>query len=502
MARGESAVLFPAEERVDRFTITTGSTGVPKLNPITPTWLREYRRSWDLWGSQLLCDHLSIVGDKILQVVGSWDMGRTPAGIPISMVSALLARHQHPLARPFFAVPHEVTDIRDPVARYYAIMRLCLPERIGLIVLMNPGNLLRLAHVGNEQRDALIRDIADGTVSPQFDIPAEIRHKLAARLRAPQPQRARQLEQIVERTGALYPKDYWPRPVIACWLGGTAGYQSRYLPEYFGDAPLRDQGLVSSEGRHTIPFEDGKPEGVLAINNGFYEFVPVADIDAACPDALEGHELQVDRDYYLVMTTYSGYFRFNIGDVVRCRGFVGEAPVLEFLQKGERCGDLEGEKVTEHQFLEAATGAARNLQLRLGLITAVPSLRDRELPCYEVVVEDSDFPDLDVAGRFLEDTDHRLRASNFLYSARRREGVLGPMKLVRIPQGGWTKCIEAEIERRGTGEAHYKHPGLLRDAGWLTQFRSPNRVQATAASLDASATIEPSVALGGVRSAS
>ena len=100
----------------------------------------------------------------------------------------------------------------------------------------------------------------------------------------------------LKKTGRLYPKDYWPLPIIACWLGGTVGYQARYLPEYFGDAPLRDQGLVSSEGRHTIPFEDTKPQGPLAVSNGFYEFVVVDEIDSAQPIALEGHELEVDRD--------------------------------------------------------------------------------------------------------------------------------------------------------------------------------------------------------------
>ena len=71
-------------------------------------------------------------------------------------------------------------------------------------------------------------------------------------------------------------------------------------------------------------------------------------------------------DYHLVMTTYSGYFRFHIGDIVRCRGYIGQAPLLEFLQKSERCGDLEGEKVTEHQFLEAAADAANERWIPLG----------------------------------------------------------------------------------------------------------------------------------------
>lgn len=477
VASGDLGALFPPEERVERFTITTGSTGTPKLNPVTPTWLKTYRQSWNLWGSKMLADHPEKIGGKILQVIGSWNMGRTAGGIPISMVSALLARNQPRLVRPFYSVPMEVTDIKDPVARYYATLRLGIPDRIGLVVLMNPGNLLRLVQLGDEYRESLIRDIRDGTLSDSFEIPREIREKLSPRICRPNPNRARELERIVERTGKLYPKDYWPEPIIACWLGGTAGYQARYLREYFGNSPLRDQGLVSSEGRHTIPLEDDKPQGALSITTGFYEFVPVGEVDSPQAVVLEGHELEVDRDYYLVITTFSGYFRFNLGDVVRCRGHIGETPVLEFLQKGDRCGDLEGEKVTESQFIEAASEAARELAIRLGNVTAVPWRSSHDQPCYFVVVEHSDIPDQSLACEFLQKLDGRLIASNFLYSARRREGVLGTPRLLRIPAGAWHSYMQAEIERRGTGETHYKHPGLVQNVDWLDRFQAVDTVR-------------------------
>ena len=427
----------------------------------------------------MLLDHPANVGKKILHVIGSWDMGQTEGGIPISMVSALLARNQHPLVRPFYAVPNEVTDIPDAVGRYYATLRLSVSEHIGLIVVMNPGTLLRLAQLGNEHRESLIRDIRDGSLSSRFEIPAAIRQQVSPRIRRPNPVRARELEKIVERTGRLYPRDYWNEPLIACWLGGTAGYQAKYLPEYFGDSPMRDQGLVSSEGRHTIPIEDNKPQGVLSINSAFYEFVPVEENTSSNPIALEAHELQVDCDYHLVMTTYSGYFRFHIGDVVRCRGYIGQAPVLEFLQKSDRCGDLEGEKVTEHQFLEAAAEAAQEQGIRLGPVTAVPCRQDRKLPCYRIIIEHGDAPEPAIARGFLESVDKRLRASNFLYSARRREKVLGPPTLWRIPTGAWASYVQSEINRRGTGEAHYKHSALVQDAGILDQLQPVDQVEMT-----------------------
>ncbi len=474
VAKGDFAALFPADDRVLRFTITTGSTGIPKLNPVTESWLKEYRNAWNMWGVKTLLDHPAQVGGKILQMAGTWDMGRTAAGIPISMVSALVAHYQNPVVKHFYAIPNAVPEIRDALARHYTMLRLSIVQRIGLIILMNPGTLLRLAELGNEQRESLIRDVHDGTLSAAFDIPAAIRQQLAPRIRRPDPARARALTRIVESTGGLRPADYWWNngnpPIIGCWLGGTAGYQAKYLPEHFPGSPLRDLGLVSSEGRHTIPIADDIPAGALLTSANFYEFVPVDEIDGASPTALEGHELVEGRDYYILMTTASGYYRFNIGDIVRCRGFAGQAPLLEFLQKGDRCGDLEGEKVTEHQFVEAAGDAASSLGIHLGFVTAVPTRPARERPCYVFIVERSDMPDEAQAQSFLEAVDRGLAASNFLYGARRREQVLGAPQLWRIPPGAWSHYIDAEIARRGTGDVQYKHPGLVQDETWLKQF--------------------------------
>ena len=169
------------------------------------------------------------------------------------------------------------------------------------------------------------------------------------------------------------------------------------------------------------------------------------------PTALEGHELIEGHDYYLLMTTSSGYYRFNIGDIVRCRGFVGQAPKLEFLQKGDRCGDLEGEKVTEHQFVQAASEAAGDLGIRLGYVTAVPVRPPRELPCYVVIVEQDDIPQEHQARDFLEAVDRGLAASNFLYSARRREQVLGPPRLWRIPSRAGRNMLNLRSPAGGRG---------------------------------------------------
>ena len=52
------------------------------------------------------------------------------------------------------------------------------------------------------------------------------------------------------------------------------GAYLRQYPRYFGDLPVRDVGLIASEGRMTIPLADGTPAGVLDVTSHYFEFIP------------------------------------------------------------------------------------------------------------------------------------------------------------------------------------------------------------------------------------
>jgi len=419
---------------------------------------------------KLFVDHPAKIGSKMLQMSGTWDMGTTAGGHQISMVSALLMKIQNPLLKPYYLIPDVVNLIPDPVAKHYVALRLSILEDVGWVLLMNPGTLIRLAEIGDTHVDTLLKDITDGTLSAKFDIPDSIRQTLEQRHLKPQPDGARRLQKLASQSGHLLPKDYWNSPVIGCWLAGTAGYQSRYLSDSFGDSPLRDMGLVSSEGRHTIPLTDTIAAGVPSIESGFYEFVP-ADSTDKNPEAVDGRDLVEGQEYRLIMTTSAGYYRFDIGDIVKCRGFAGEAPLLEFVQKSARVGDLEGEKLTEHQVVEAAHTAAAKTGIILTLITAVPRRLHHEQPRYDFLVEQSDMSDANKAHTFLQVFDAVMGDLNFLWRARRREGVLQPPHLVRLEAGEWDRTTQEEVDRRGTGDYQYKHPGLVVDESWRQQFR-------------------------------
>src|SRR5262249_20084637 len=150
---------------------------------------------------------------------------------------------------------------------------------------------IRLAAVARQEADTLLRAIHDGTLGipwpavheePSWDAGAS-RQAIAAALR-PDPARARALTAAPRRPGGLGLGDAWSGlALIGCWLGGHAGRHATRLGADYGAVLLRDLGLVASEGRVTLPVADGTAAGVLALDAGFYEFIPEESMDAATP---------------------------------------------------------------------------------------------------------------------------------------------------------------------------------------------------------------------------
>ena len=182
-------------------------------------------------------------------------------------------------------------------------------------------------------------------------------------------------EAIVGRSGRLYPRDYWPNLCfLANWTGGTMGAYLRSYPDYFGERPVRDVGLIASEGRMTIPIEDNTPAGILDVRHHYFEFIPEDQIDRDEPETALAHELIEGRRYFILPTTAGGLYRYQIFDLIRCVGFHGKAPVIEFLNKGAHISSVTGEKLSEYQVVAAVAAAA-------GLRKAGSALRSSPRSC-------------------------------------------------------------------------------------------------------------------------
>ncbi|HUQ68364.1 MAG TPA: GH3 auxin-responsive promoter family protein, partial [Planctomycetaceae bacterium] len=470
--QGDTEALFH-RQRVRMFALTSGTTSARKFIPVTDRVLDSYRRLWTAWGLLAYSAHRDLFRHARLTLVSDWDEFRTPAGIPCGSISGFTAQLQNWIVRRGYVLPPESGKLADYRAKYYLTWRLGLGRTIGSWMSPNPSTLLNLAKFGSDQAERLLRDLRDGTLSRDYEWPEPVRQAVRSQL-SPQPARVRDLEQILARTDGLRPRDVWPElKLLGCWTGGSMGVYLRSFPEQFGDATVRDLGLLASEGRMTFPIADGTPAGVLEIVSGFFEFVPVDEIDSPQPTVLEAHELVEGCDYYILLTNASGLYRYNIRDVVRCTGRHHATPLLAFLNKGSGIVSVTGEKLTEHQVVAAMSTTLASLGWTLSTFTLVPLWQGSQ-PYYGLLVEESELPDRDTGVRLAAAVDDALQQANCEYATKRQTNRLGPVRIRWLPAGTWHAWRETRLAKTGGSMEQYKHPCLLPDAESLTGLPKPS----------------------------
>jgi hypothetical protein len=470
--RGELRALL-ADPCVHMFALTSGTTAARKHIPVTPQYLTDYRRGWNLWGLRVFRDHPEVKLRPIVQLSGDWDEFRTEADIPCGSVTGLTATMQKRIIRWLYCVPPCTGRIKDPAAKYYVALRLSLPRRVGMIIAANPSTLVSLARAGDQEKESLIRDLYDGTLSSDCAIPADVRAELASRTRRRHPERARELEAIVQRTGTLYPRDYWSKDcLLGNWTGGSVGSYLRHYPRYYGELPVRDVGLIASEGRMTIPLADGSASGVLDVTTHYFEFIPEKEADHPQPIALAAHEVEEGEKYFIVPTTAFGLYRYHISDLVRVTGFHNRTPLIEFLSKGAHFANLTGEKLSEYHVVQSMQQALHELDLTLTAYSVAPCW-DEELPYYGLFVEQGDLPNREMGVRLTEVLDRRLRQQNIEYDSKRSSARLGNLRLELLPTGTWQNWDRQRLARTGGTLEQYKHPCLIPDLEFRQSLALP-----------------------------
>lgn len=451
---GDTGAVFDPSERIHMFATSSGTTARQKLIPVTSEFIRQYRRGWNTFGVKMLTDHPRAILRAILQGSGRYDESRTSTGVPCGAITGLLAREQKGVVRRFYVGTPDIALIGDARAKYYTLMRFAMVRDVAFAITANPATLIRMAQTADEESESLIRDVRDGTLSSQIVSDAPLRQQLEASLK-PAPDRARELEKLRAASGALRPRDYWRIEFLACWTGGSMGYYLERLADWWGGVPVRDIGLLASEGRVSIPLEDDNPAGVLDTQGAFFEFLPADRWDDRGAETLVASELETGRDYSVILTNAAGLIRYRLDDIVRVRGWLEKTPLVEFLHRAGRVASVAGEKLTENQVVNAVRSAANCLNIKEFDFVLGPRWSDP--PFYHLVCGAINHAEL------AEQVDQALCEQNDEYSSRRKSRRLGGLQITS-DAGSAIRDMDSRLqsERRSTAE-QYKRPCLLTD---------------------------------------
>jgi GH3 auxin-responsive promoter len=481
IAQGEQNVL--TADRVTYINLTSGSTGKKKQVPVTAQFRRTLRRA-DVAAMGFLFEGLQRRNLKLGKSLLTNSIileGHTSGGIEYGPVSVGSIRKGKVLFGAFTVPPFAALQIPDTLARHYVCLLFALRDRHMRGITANfPMLLLRTCCYLDQYAEALIEDLQQGTIAPWLNLEPALRTQLERQWQAA-PQRAAQLRHILQTTGKLTPQHAWEElSYTVTARGGTSDFYFDRFADYLGDTPSFGGVYGSAEATFGIYPDFDQDGSILAIESGFYEFVPRDQWEAEHPKTLLPCEVKVGDRYRILLTSYSGFYRYDIGDVVEVVGWFEQAPLIVFRHRLGGLLSSTTEKTTEFHATQAMQALQQEFSLRLEDFCI--TLSDTEFPArYIVNVELAAGETLENPIRFLERFEHWMGEFNNPYATVRKSQVPPPCLRILAP-GSFAQVRQRQVDR-GMFDSQLKFPHISEDRSFLADFRV---VQEVALAMDAS----------------
>lgn len=465
MIAGEQNVL--THQAPLYYGMTTGSTGPPKLTPITPDYRDEYQGVVQTFVSAIYRDHPRAFDGKVLYFVGNADKMRTPTGVHCGTMSGFNFVNLPPLLKKMYAVPYEIMVMDHSWSRLYVTALLSLPQKISMLLGITAAPAAQLLQFIPAHLERLIQDIDSGTLHPDLLLsPAE--RAIVEKMHRPRPQVAAALRRCLA-AGDTDAKSLWPAlELMVCWKSSHAGSLIPQLRQLTRDKlPIRDAIYSATEGWCNVPMSDTELGGPLALQAHFYEFVPETS-EHNLPILL-AQDLQAGQRYRILYTTSSGIYRYDIGDILEVTGFHRRNPIVHFVRKAGQTCNLVGELMNDFHISEAMQQAAGEQGQAVSFYIASPDTR-RFPPGYRVQAEVPDGTDL---VRLAGSMEKHLQTLNCDYKSSRSDDQLAPLRLEALPAGSEARFRAARI-RAGADEAQLKPLVLVAEPDKLAALLGEN----------------------------
>ncbi|KAI3986555.1 hypothetical protein MKX01_014093 [Papaver californicum] len=186
-------------------------------------------------------------------------------------------------------------------------------------------------------------------------------------------------------------KDSWQGIITRLWpnakyvdviITGTMSQYIASLDFYSNGLPIVSTLYASSECYFGLNLEPlTKPSEVsytLIPTMGYFEFLPVektntehTNLVSIATTSIENEEqqelvdlvdVQLGKEYELVITTYAGIYRYKVGDILRVAGFKNNAPQFNFVCRKNVVLSIDSDKTDEVDLQNAVKNAVNHLK--------------------------------------------------------------------------------------------------------------------------------------------
>jgi GH3 auxin-responsive promoter len=465
IAQGEQNIL--TADKVVYLTLTSGSTGKKKMIPTTRRSQNAFRTA-TLTSIGFLNQALRLKGlqfGKLLVTNSTQIWGHTSAGIPYGPASAGVLRMDKFIYEQFFANPYEAIQINDSPSRHYVCLLFALREPLMRGMIANfPMLILRTCNYLEKYAEDLIKDIENGTIADWLEIEPELRVKLEQQWSSDSI-RAAELREILKTEGRLTPKLVWQKlAVVANARGGTSNFYFERFPSYFEDTPIFGAVFSSAEGMFSIYHDVDNDGSVLALESGFFEFIPEDQWEVEQPKTLLATEVKPGKRYRILTTSYGGFYRYDIGDVIEVVDFYEQAPIIVFRHRQGGLISSTTEKTTEAHATQVMQALQQEFKVKLEDFCL--TLSEHDFPArYLVNIELAPGEIMSNSQDFLARFDHKLQEANTHYEISRRDPIPPPHLRILAP-GSFAILRQRQLDN-GIPDSQLKFPHISEDRDFL-----------------------------------
>jgi len=226
------------------------------------------------------------------------------------------------------------------------------------------------------------------------------------------------LNNVLDKTDKISLFDVWPN--LEVYFHGGVSFNP-YIEQYRNILPKKDfkyyETYNASEGFFAIQDQNYSGDLLLMLDYGiFYEFIPMDNYGTLDQKVIPLSEVELNKNYAVVITTNAGLWRYKIGDTVR---FVSISPYrIKVSGRTKHHINVFGEELIIENAEDALKKVCKKTKSEIVDYTAAPIFMDgKEKGAHEWLIEFKTPPkDIDY---FNELFDNALKSLNSDYEAKR-----------------------------------------------------------------------------------
>ena len=401
------------------FAQTTGTTGTPKIFPVTYNTIKNYNlgvlRTACYYISENIRENSKIIGGKWLYLSAP-PLLRYISGIPVGYITGLLTV---PFGTQYW--------------RYLLNYKYYTP--------------IHLAHIKNLERkfQIITKELASQNITMVVGSTS-----VAVNL----------LESIAKNSNVQTLDKFFPNLQFAILSGVSPKfYESRLNRLFSRNFTIREM-YAATEGMMAIQMSKF-PHLTPLYDSVFFEFIPLKNKS----ERLLFNQVKKGEEYSLIITSHNGLYAYEIGDIVKV---VSDDPLAIVFSHRKNVIDLTGEKLTPFQILSAFKTANEQNQCNIMDFCAIGIYKPK--PHYVFLVEFVSKKEPEFSSQYLGSLDHALEKLNVGYQYNRfNKGTLVPPELWILKKNTFHSLENQKILDR-VQASQIKTTHLSRDTKLLILF--------------------------------